>query len=180
MGLLTMLRKMKKSDTEPRLLILGLDNSGKTSILKNLSDEDPMTTNPTQGFNVKTIARSDCKINVWDIGGQKAIRSYWKNYYDETNCLVYVVDSADKRRMDEAGQELDELLKDEKLAAVPVLIFANKQDLATAMKPQEIGEVLNLAGIRDRRWQIQGCSAKTGDGLTEGLEWIMANLKPTQ
>eukprot|EP00759_Apiculatamorpha_spiralis_P040740 PhF_6_TR39618/c0_g1_i1/m.58699/K07944/ARL3; ADP-ribosylation factor-like protein 3 len=177
MGLLNMLRKMKKSDTEPRLLILGLDNSGKTSILRNLSDEDPMSTNPTQGFNVKTIARADYKINVWDIGGQKAIRAYWKNYFDETNCLVYVVDSSDKFRMDEAGQELDELLQDEKLAGVSVLVFANKQDLATAQKPQEIGETLNLAGIRDRRWQIQGCSAKTGEGLTEGLEWVMANLK---
>ena len=176
-GLLKTLMRMRSTNKEPRLLILGLDNSGKTSILRKLCDEDPTTTNPTQGFNVKTIAHADLKINVWDIGGQMAIRSFWENYLDQTNCLVYVVDSADVRRLDESGVELAKLLNDEKLAGVPVLVFANKQDLATAARPDEIGEHLNLAEIRDRRWQIQGCSATTGDGVAEGLAWAMGNLK---
>jgi hypothetical protein len=69
MGLLTLLRKLKKSDNEARLLVLGLDNAGKTTILKKLSDEDISHIMPTQGFNIKSLIRDGFKLNVWDIGG---------------------------------------------------------------------------------------------------------------
>ena len=84
---------------------------------------------PTQGFNVKSLASGTVKLNVWDIGGQKAIRPYWRNYYDRTDALIYVIDSSDSRRMEESGSELDQLLHEEKLKGVPLLILANKQDL---------------------------------------------------
>ena len=86
------------SDKEPRVLILGLDAAGKTTILKKLSDEDATHTSPTQGFNIKTLEHDGVKLNMWDIGGQKAIRTYWRNYMEGTDCLIYVVDSADKKR----------------------------------------------------------------------------------
>lgn len=177
MGLLTLLRKLKKSDTEPRILILGLDNAGKTSILRKLSDEDPTTTQATQGFNIKSINCEGFKLNMWDIGGQKAIRAYWPNYYDEVDCLVYVVDAADRRRLEETSAELDALLQEEKLREAPVLIFSNKCDLATALSPEDVSTALNLHSLRDRTWSIQKCSAKTGEGLNEGLEWAVKNLK---
>ncbi|CCW59611.1 unnamed protein product [Phytomonas sp. EM1] len=177
MGLLTLLRKLKKSDREPRILILGLDNAGKTSILRKLSDEDPTTTQATQGFNIKLIECDGFKLNMWDIGGQKAIRAYWPNYFDEVDCLIYVVDAADKRRLDETAAELDTLLKEEKLREVPVLIFSNKCDLATASSPEHVSTVLNLHLLRDRTWSIQKCSAKTGEGLHEGLKWAIENTK---
>ena len=82
---------------------------------------------PTQGFNIKSVQQAGFKLNVWDIGGQKHIRPYWKNYYANTDAIVYMVDSADKRRFDEAGDELASLLDEEELAGVPVLVFANKQ-----------------------------------------------------
>ena len=88
MGLLTLLRKLKKTDQEARLLVLGLDNSGKTTILKKLSDEDISHIMPTQGFNIKSLMHEGFKLNVWDIGGQKSIRPYWRNYYDQTDALV--------------------------------------------------------------------------------------------
>lgn len=91
MGLLSILRKLKKNDKEQRLLILGLDNSGKTSILRQLSGEDPTNTTPTQGFNIKSVVTEGFKLNVWDIGGQKAIRSYWKNYFEATDGLVCIL-----------------------------------------------------------------------------------------
>jgi len=128
---------------------------------------------PTQGFNIKSLAQEGFKLNVWDIGGQKAIRPYWKNYYDNTDALVYVIDSADRRRMEETGVELNSLIEEEKLSGIPVLIFANKQDLISAMTAQEITEALHLHNIRDRQWQIQPCSAKNGNGLQEGIEWVM-------
>lgn len=177
MGLLTLLRKLKKSEREPRILILGLDNAGKTSILRKLSDEDPTQTQPTQGFNIKSVNCEGFKLNMWDIGGQKAIRAYWPNYFDEVDCLIFVVDSADRRRLEETAKELETLLNEEKLAGVPLLIFANKMDLSTALPAADVSQCLNLHTIRDRKWNIQGCSAKTGDGLNEGLEWSVKNLK---
>lgn len=177
MGLLTLLRKLKRNDKEPRILILGLDNAGKTSILRKLSDEDPTTTHATQGFNIKSINCEGFKLNMWDIGGQKAIRAYWPNYFDEVDCLIYVVDAADRRRLEESSTELDALLHEEKLRAAPVLIFSNKCDLATAQTPENVSTALNLHSLRDRPWSIQKCSAKTGEGLGEGLEWAVNHFK---
>jgi ADP-ribosylation factor-like protein 3 len=177
MGLLTLIRKMKRSDKEPRILILGLDNAGKTSILRKLSDEDPMQTQATQGFNIKSVDCEGFKLNMWDIGGQKAIRAYWPHYYDDVDCLIYVVDAADRRRLEETGLELQTLLADEKLAKAPLLVFANKMDLATALSARDITEALTLEGVRDRQWHIQACSAKTGEGLHEGLEWAVRHFK---
>ena len=87
MGLLDLLRKLKKNDKEAKLLVLGLDNAGKTTILKKLSQEEIKPT-PTQGFNIKTLVHEDFRLNVWDIGGQKAIRQYWNNYFDNVDGLV--------------------------------------------------------------------------------------------
>jgi ADP-ribosylation factor-like protein 3 len=176
MGILDFFRSAKPAPKEARILILGLDNSGKTSILKKLSDEDISHIMPTQGFNIKSIQQAGFKLNVWDIGGQRAIRPYWRHYFDNADVLIFVIDSADKRRMEEAGAELDQLLEEEKLAGVPLLVFANKQDLMGAAPPQEIAELLRLHGLRDRIWQIQACSAKTGAGLQEGMDWLVRTV----
>lgn len=138
MGLLQYLRKLKKTQTELRVLILGLDNAGKTSVVKKLSDEDISSISPTQGFNMKSVKTQDFKLNMWDIGGQKTIRPYWKHYFDNTDALVFVVDAADVRRVEDAAAEFKALLEEEKLSKVPVLVFANKQDLATAMDAEEV------------------------------------------
>eukprot|EP01006_Ploeotia_vitrea_P017887 TRINITY_DN49119_c0_g1_i1.p1 TRINITY_DN49119_c0_g1~~TRINITY_DN49119_c0_g1_i1.p1 ORF type:complete len:181 (-),score=88.45 TRINITY_DN49119_c0_g1_i1:85-627(-) len=177
MGLLSLLRKLKKTEKECRILLLGLDNAGKTSVLKRLSDEETSHIMPTQGFNIKSLVQHGFKLNVWDIGGQKTIRPYWRNYFDNTDALIYVIDSADRRRVEETGIELNLLLEEEKLMAVPLLIFANKQDLLNAMAPKELSEVLLLHNIRNRRWYIQACSAKTGKGLEKGIKWVLQSMK---
>uniref|UniRef100_A0A4W3K8J9 ADP ribosylation factor like GTPase 3, like 2 n=1 Tax=Callorhinchus milii TaxID=7868 RepID=A0A4W3K8J9_CALMI len=148
-----------------RILLLGLDNAGKTTLLKQLASEDINTITPTQGFNIKSVQAHGLKLNVWDIGGQRKIRQYWRNYFESTNLLIYVIDSADKKRFEETGQELAELIEEEKLIGVPVLIFANKQDLLTAAPAADIAEGLNLHTYRDRVWQIQACSALSGEGV---------------
>lgn len=173
MGLLSLLRGMKKDEKEARILVLGLDNAGKTTILKKVSEESIEHIMPTQGFNIKSIVQDGFKLNVWDIGGQKSIRPYWSNYFESTDALVYVIDSSDKRRLEESGTELKELLGEEKLASVPLLVFANKQDLLQATPAEEICAAMELESIADRTWTIQACSAKNGDGLQEGLEWII-------
>ncbi|XP_016894352.1 ADP-ribosylation factor-like protein 3 isoform X2 [Cynoglossus semilaevis] len=160
MGLLSVLRKLKQSpEQEVRLLLLGLDNAGKTTVLKQLAAEDIRHITPTQGFNLKSVQSSGFKLNVWDIGGQRKIRPYWKNYFENTDVL-----------------ELAELLEETQLAAVPLLIFANKQDLTTAMTASELAEGLNLHMIRDRMWQVQACSALTAEGLQDGMTWVCRNV----
>jgi ADP-ribosylation factor-like protein 2 len=99
MGLLKILKKVKQQEKEVRLLMLGLDNAGKTTILKKFNGEDISTISPTLGFNIKTLEHRGYKLNVWDVGGQQTIRSYWRNYFEQTDGLVWVVDSADARRL---------------------------------------------------------------------------------
>jgi len=106
MGLLSQLRALKKKQGEARILVLGLDNAGKTTILRSLSSEDISTIMPTQGFNIKSLSQDGFKLNVWDIGGQREIRPYWRNYYDQTDALIYVVDSADEMRVQEVKDNL--------------------------------------------------------------------------
>ena len=177
MGLLNLLRSMKRDEREARILVLGLDNAGKTTILKALSEEDITHIMPTQGFNIKSLIQEGFKLNVWDIGGQSTIRPYWRNYFDHTDALVYVVDSADKKRFEEARNELTTLINDEKLANVPCLVFANKTDLLQAAPVEQIVEEMLLADITNRNWTIQACSAKTGDGLQEGMEWTIKTIQ---
>ncbi|CAM9379726.1 unnamed protein product [Lampetra fluviatilis] len=129
-----------------------------------------------RGFNIKSVQSQGFKLNVWDIGGQRKIRPYWRNYFENTDVLIYVIDSADRKRFEETGQELAELLEEEKLSGVPVLVFANKQDLLTAAPASEIAEGLNLHTIRDRVWQIQACSALTGEGVQDGMNWVCKNV----
>ncbi|XP_071097549.1 ADP-ribosylation factor-like protein 3 [Haliotis cracherodii] len=178
MGLLALLRKLKSNtDRELRILLLGLDNAGKTTLLKKLASEDVSHTTPTQGFNIKSVQSAGCKLNVWDIGGQRKIRPYWRNYFENTDVLIYVIDSSDKKRFDETSLELKELLEEEKLAGVPLIVFANKQDLLTAASASDIATGMSLHEVRDRKWQIQACSAVTGEGVKDGMEWVMKMVK---
>lgn len=160
--------------------MLGLDNAGKTTLLKQLANEEVKNISPTTGFNIKSVQTQGFKLNVWDIGGQRGIRPYWKNYYENTNCIIYVVDSTDVTRLQETSLELDELLKEEVLTGVPVLVFANKQDLSTATKAEQIAQELCLNIIRGRSWQIQPCSAKSGEGVSDGIEWLLNSAKKNE
>ena len=129
-----------------------------------------------QGFNIKSLLHEGFKLNVWDIGGQKTIRPYWKNYFENTDALIYVVDSSDRRRLEEASDELQQLLEEDKLGGIPVLIFGNKQDLISAVPQEEIVEAMQMMEIKDRPWQIQPCSAKTGVNLQDGMEWVVGQI----
>lgn len=111
---------------------------------------------------------------MWDIGGTSKIRPYWKNYFENTDALIYVIDCSDRKRLMESGNEFMELLADEKLKDVPILIFANKQDLSNAMKVSEIAETIGLVKLTDRTWQIQESSAIDGTGLKVNSKMILS------
>eukprot|EP00038_Savillea_parva_P014854 m.12272 g.12272 ORF g.12272 m.12272 type:complete len:185 (+) comp2926_c0_seq1:54-608(+) len=176
MGLLTILKKVKEKEKEVRLLILGLDNAGKTTILKKFNGEDIDTISPTLGFNIKTLEHRDFQLNFWDVGGQKSLRSYWRNYFESTDGLIWVVDSADRIRLQDCRAELQELLHEERLAGASLLIFANKQDLPGALDADQIKEALSLDKIESHHWAIHGCSAVTGERLLEGMDWIVDDI----
>lgn len=122
----------------------GLDNAGKTTILKRFNGESIDTISPTLGFNIKTLEHRGYTLNMWDVGGQKSLRSYWRNYFECTDGLVWVVDSADRMRLESCREELLVLLKEERLAGATLLVLANKQDLPGALSAQEIKDVSSL------------------------------------
>ncbi|KAJ3585105.1 hypothetical protein NHX12_013827 [Muraenolepis orangiensis] len=176
MGLLTILKKMKHKEREMRLLMLGLDNAGKTTILKKFNGEDVSTISPTLGFNIKTLEHRGFKLNIWDVGGQKSLRSYWRNYFESTDGLVWVVDSADRLRLDDCKRELSVLLLEERLAGATLLVFANKQDLPGALSKEAIQEAMGLDDIKTHHWCIMGCSAVTGENLLSGVDWLLDDI----
>ena len=176
MGLLTLLRKIKTKEKELRLLILGLDNAGKTTIVKKFNGDPIDEISPTLGFNIFTLEFLGYKLNIWDVGGQKTIRSYWRNYFEATDGLVWVVDSTDRKRLQDCKDELAVLLKEDRLAGATLLVFANKQDLAGAMTSTEIKEFLELDKIQTRHWSIVGCSAVTGKGLLTGMQFLVQDI----
>ena len=176
MGLLSILKKLKQKEKEVRLLMLGLDNAGKTTILKKFNGEDITEIAPTLGFNIKTLDHRGFKLNIWDVGGQKSLRSYWRNYFEATDGLIWVVDSADRRRLEDCKKELQGLLQEERLLGATLLVFANKQDLPGALSLQEIREVLQLDKIVSHHWQIVECSAVTGLNLLKGVDWLIDDI----
>ncbi|EFJ26161.1 ARF-like GTPase [Selaginella moellendorffii] len=177
MGLLTIIRKVKRKEKEMRILMVGLDNAGKTTIVKRMNGEDISDISPTLGFNIKTMRYGKYRLNIWDVGGQKTLRSYWRNYYEQTDGLVWVVDSADLRRLDDCKKELHNLLKEERLAGASLLILANKQDIDGSLDLDEISKVLRLDLMdKSRHCRTVGCSAVTGDGLLEAFDWLVSDI----
>ena len=145
---------------ENRILTLGLDGAGKTTFLYKLKLGDDLNTIPTIGFNVETIKFGNLTMNLWDIGGQKKIRDLWAHYYPNTNGIIFLVDTSDRERIPLVKEELFKMLEEEDLMGVPILIFANKLDLAV-MSVSETIDKLDLHSIKGREWFCEGCSCKT-------------------
>lgn len=156
--------------------MLGLDAAGKTTILYKLKLNQGISTVPTVGFNVETLTYKNIKFNVWDVGGQEKIRPLWRHYFTGTQGLIFVVDSADRARIDEARQELHRIINDREMKDALLLVFANKQDLPEAMHPKEVTEKLQLDSLKGRTWCVVASTAKTGEGLVEGLSWLSTNI----
>merc|ERR1712146_373134 len=160
-----------------RILMVGLDAAGKTTILYKLKLGEVVTTIPTIGFNVETVEYKNISFTVWDVGGQDKIRPLWRHYYQNTQGLIFVVDSNDRDRVGEARDELHRMLNEDELRDAVLLVFANKQDLPHAIMQAEITEKLGLQSLARRTWYIQSTCATSGEGLYEGLDWLSASIK---
>ncbi|KAA6412801.1 MAG: ADP-ribosylation factor 1 [Lasallia pustulata] len=162
---------------EIRILILGLDNAGKTTLLYRLKIGEVVTTIPTIGFNVESVTYKNLNFNVWDLGGQTSIRPYWRCYYANTAAVIFVIDSTDIERLGTASEELAAMLNEEELRDAALLVFANKQDQPGAKGAGEISEALQLGELRDRNWSIVACSAVDGRGINEGMDWLVQTVQ---
>lgn len=168
---------------DTRILMVGLDAAGKTTILYKLKLGEVVTTLPTLGFNLETVEYKNVCFTVWDVGGQDKLRCLWRHYYPDTQGIIFVVDSNDSARLDtsegepSAKAELQSLLEADELRGAPLLILANKQDLPHSLKAQEIAERMDMRQLAgQRQWFVQGTNACTGEGLYEGLDWLSHTL----
>ena len=174
-GTLSMFSKLLWAKKEIRILILGLDNAGKTTLLYRLKIGEVVTTIPTIGFNVESVTYKNLNFNVWDLGGQTSIRPYWRCYYSNTAAVVFVIDSTDIDRLETASGELRAMLNEEELRDAALLVFANKQDQPGAKGAGDISEALSLGDLKDRNWSIMACSAIDGRGVNEGMDWLVVS-----
>lgn len=159
------------SKTPVRILMVGLDAAGKTTILYQMKLNEVVTTIPTIGFNVETVEYKNISFTVWDVGGQTIIRPLWRHYYTNTQALIFVVDSNDPERIKDAAEELHTMLQEFELRNVALLVFANKQDLPRAMTTSDIIDALGLSAVSNP-WLVQASCAVSGAGLAEGLDWL--------
>ncbi|CAK9780504.1 unnamed protein product [Cutaneotrichosporon oleaginosum] len=183
-------------DKEVRILMVGLDSAGKVRqhatlgfgagfVIGRAAGSAPScgSAHTRQQSSIAsrleksylpspTVSYKNINFQVWDLGGQSSIRPYWRCYYANTQAIIYVIDSADTARLPTSRSELLTMLAEEELKNVPVLVFANKQDMAGALSPAEISDKLGLAGQeKGREWSVRGSCATKGEGLEEGLDW---------
>jgi len=159
-----------------RILLVGLDSAGKTTLLYQLKQNETVNTTPTMGFNVETVSYKQLQMTIWDVGGQVKIRQLWEHYYDTVNAVIFILDSNDVDRLDECKQEFKRMVNDPKLKNVPILIYANKQDLPNALKQDTIRDKLQLVQLKQKKWYVQECTAIKGTGIHDGLDWLSQNL----
>lgn len=169
------------------VLILGLDNSGKSTFLehskcnfnKNYKQTDLSRISATVGLNVGKIETNGVILNFWDLGGQKELQPLWDKYYSEAHGIIWVVDSSDPARLKESVESFKSILKNEFLMNLPLLFVINKQDLSVALKPSEVidafREDLDLIGAR--RFLPIPVSALKGNGINESIRWIAEHVK---
>lgn len=161
---------------EVHVLCLGLDNSGKTTIINKLKPSNAQSQDivPTIGFSIEKFKSSSLSFTVFDMSGQGRYRNLWEHYYKDGQAIIFVIDSSDKLRMVVAKEELDTLLNhpDIKHRRIPILFFANKMDLRDSVTSVKVSQLLCLESIKDKPWHICASDAIKGEGLQEGVDWL--------
>jgi len=171
---------------EFQILIVGVDNAGKTSVLEQLkalfTGLDPLPPgkiSPTVGLNIGRMQVDRTKLIFWDLGGSKALRSLWEKYYAEAHGLLYVVDASDPARFDESRDVLRQLHNNPDLAGIPLLVFANKQDAPGAVTPHEVMARFDLQQDESssQPQNVVGVAALSGEGIEDGIHWLVEALR---
>ncbi|XP_061571730.1 ADP-ribosylation factor-like protein 13B isoform X2 [Cololabis saira] len=179
------LKRWREPARKVTLLMVGLDNAGKTATVRGIQGENPQDVAPTVGFSKVDLKQGKFEVTIFDLGGGKRIRGIWKNYYSESHGVVFVVDSSDVQRIQETRDTMAEVLQHPRIAGKPVLVLANKQDQEGALAEADIIENLSLEKLVNENkclCQIEPCSAVLGYGkkvdksIKKGLNWLLNNI----
>jgi len=172
----TLLNSLGLGQLDRRILLVGLDAAGKTTILYKLKLGDTIHTIPTVGFNCEIVQYNRLTFTIWDIGGQEKLRRLWRHYYEGTDAIIFVVDSNDHERINIVAEELQHMLSCDELKDASLLVLANKQDLPQSMSAAELMDKLSIHKFQGRDYYVQPCTATSGDGLYAGLDWLTRSL----
>ena len=159
-----------EEEQNKKVLFLGLDNAGKSTLLFQMKDNQFKDTVPTVGLNVESIKYRGMNFTLWDVSGQAT--RLWKHYFDKINAVIFVVDSSDRDKIQRAQEELHKVINDPELQNAPLLVFANKQDMPGSMPKEEVYSILQLSTVTEARKKdicFQACSAVNGEGIWEGI-----------
>jgi len=169
------------SSREHKLIVVGLDNSGKSTILGHLKPGGATTkveTVPTVGFSQEEFSKGNITFTAFDMSGQGRYRNLWEHYYKECQGIIFCIDSTDKIRLVVAKDELETMLEhaDIRSKGIPLLFFANKMDRPQAISAVDCVTSLELDKITDHPWHIAQSNALTGEGLDDGITWLSNQL----
>ncbi|KAI8893916.1 ADP-ribosylation factor family-domain-containing protein [Globomyces pollinis-pini] len=168
------------------VMIIGLDNAGKTTLLERIKvlynhtkGLDPVQIAPTVGLNVGKVNVHSSRLNFWDLGGQKQLHSIWEKYYDDCHAIMFVVDSTDRERIEEVKTILENVMQNDIINGIPVIMLANKQDVVGALTLQEIQEIFNqiAVALEARDSKVLCISALEGTGVQDAIEWLYLRLQ---
>lgn len=169
------------SKKKSNIICIGLDNSGKSTILNKLKADKEQTHDivPTVGLSVENFSASAINFTVFDMSGQGKYRNLWEAYYNDVDGVIVVIDSSDKLRIVVAKEELDNFLHHNEIKnkGIPILIFSNKMDIRDSLSPSQVSLKLELDQIRNKPWQIFGSNALTGENLNEGVNWLAGQIR---
>ncbi|KAK6100978.1 ADP-ribosylation factor-like protein 6 [Brugia pahangi] len=182
MGLLSQISiALGVSRKQVNILMIGLDNSGKTTIINKMKKEEDRVTQitPTIGYTTEKFIFNNTTFLVHDMSGQGKYRNLWENYYKEVDGVVFVIDSNDRLRIAVICDELRLLLDHREFnrKKIPLLVFVNKMDEKGAMTTSEISDNIGLNSINNRNWRICATCAITGEGLKDGFQWLLENIR---
>ncbi|CAL4914734.1 unnamed protein product [Urochloa decumbens] len=172
---------------EFRVLILGVDKAGKTTLLEKLKSIylkreglPPDRVVPTVGLNIGRIEDANAKLVFWDLGGQVGLRTIWEKYYDEAHAIIYVIDAATASSFEDAKSALEKVIRHEHLTGAPLLIVANKQDLPGVVNDEELAKFFNLKELDERPCMFQAVSAYDGRGIKSGIDWLVEQMEKSK
>lgn len=191
MGFLTTLRKQKRKDREIRVVVLGLDNAGKTTIVKQLLGQDVNEVSPTVGFSIEQLDWNGFKLNLWDVGGQRSLRPFWRNYFEKTDFLIWVIDATALDRLEDCRRELANALTEDRLVGCGLLILINKIDLIQKQEyeDEDVFDSNTTATIKaveqrlaldslvgNHNCRVMGVSGVKGWNLSVAVDWLTSEV----
>eukprot|EP00483_Globobulimina_turgida_P000661 UN00661 len=159
-----------------RILLLGLDSAGKTTIVHQFLSGEKKATVPTIGFTVESLIKDNIHFSVWDVGGQDKLRPLWRQYYGGTQGIIFVVDAADIKRLELVKDEIHYLMHEIELKYSIMAVVANKQDLSGALKIDKLSDQLELTKLKCK-YKVFECIAIQNIGIAEIINWLSENME---